>query len=404
MEDTAWQSPCQTASGFGTLSSIDQLAVQITVRACCPRLIYKGVLTMEKKFLNVAIIGCGNIAGAYGKTLQPYPQIKILGATDIDLARAETYVATFGGRAYPSVEAILEDPAVDLVINLTIHHAHYTVISQCLNAGKDVYSEKPLSLTSEEAQSLVKLAQEKGRRLSCAPITILGEAQQTAWKAIRDGMLGTVRLAYAEVNWGRIESWHPAPGPFYQVGPLFDVGVYPLTILTTIFGPARRITGFGKVLFPDRVTKEGVPFHITTPDFAVAAIEFANGSVARLTTNFYVGHHSKQKGIEFHGDLGSLYLSDWQNFHGEVEFAEFGRGSEYKAIPYVKEPYNGTEWSRGVLDIAGAINENRPQRITGAQAAHVVDILCAVQNSFEQGKPIEIASDFVQPMPMEWAV
>ncbi len=359
---------------------------------------------MEKKSLNVAIIGCGNIAGAYGKTLQPYAHIKLLGATDIDFKRAEAYVATYGGHAYPSVEAILEDPAVDLVINLTIHHAHYTVIAQCLNAGKHVYSEKPLALTSEEAQNLVKLAQEKGLHLSCAPITILGEAQQTVWKAIRDGMAGTVRLVYAEVNWGRIESWHPAPGPFYQVGPLFDVGVYPLTILTTIFGPARRITSFGKVLFPDRVTREGIPFHIETPDFAVAAIEFANGTVVRLTTNFYVGHHSKQRGLEFHGDLGSLYLSDWQSFDGSVEFAEFGRDHEYKAIPYVKEPYKGTEWSRGVLDIADAINENHPQRITGMQAAHVVDILCAIQNSFEQGRPIEISSAFIQPRPMDWAV
>ncbi len=356
---------------------------------------------MEKKPLAIAIVGCGNIAGAYAKTLQPYPQIKLLGATDIDLKRAEEYVATYGGRVYPSLEAILEDEEVELVVNLTIHHAHAAVITQCLNAGKDVYSEKPLALTSAEAQGLVKLAKEKGRNLSCAPITILGEAQQTAWKAIRDGQLGTVRLAYADVNWGRIESWHPAPGPFYAVGPLFDVGVYPLTILTTIFGPARNVTAFGKVLFPDRVTKEGVPFHIETPDFAVAAIEFANGSVARLTTNFYVSHQSKQRGIEFHGDRGSLYLSDWQNFHGKVEFSTFG--SNYEEVPYVKEPYHGTEWSRGVLDMADALNEGRPQRITGAQAAHVVDILCAIQDSFQQGHPVAISSDFAQPEPMDWA-
>jgi predicted dehydrogenase len=219
-----------------------------------------------------------------------------------------------------------------------------------------------------------------------------------------------VRVAYAEVNWGRIESWHPAPGPFYEVGPLFDVAVYPLTILTTIFGPARSMTAFGKVLYPDRVTQEGVPFHITTPDFSIAAIEFANGAVARLTTNFYVSFQSKQRGIELHGDKGSLFLSNWHDFNGTVEYADFG--GTYEPLPYVKEPYAGNtaedphagvEWSRGVLDMAEAMQENRPQRITGAQAAHVVDIVCGIQTAFREGRRVEITSEFPQPAPMDWA-
>lgn len=373
---------------------------------------------MTQQALNIAIVGCGNIAKAYGKSLQPYPQLKLVGATDHFLHLAEDYVATFGGKVYPTVDDLLADEEVDLVINLTIHKAHVEVITKCLNAGKDVFSEKPIALTSEEAWQLVALAKEKGRRFGCAPITILGEGQQTAWKAIRDGLLGTVRVAYAEVNWGRIESWHPAPGPFYEVGPLFDVAVYPLTILTTIFGPARSVTAFGKVLYPDRVTKEGVPFHITTPDFSIAAIEFASGAVARLTTNFYVGFHSKQtRGIEFHGDNGSLYLSDWHNFDGKVEYAGFSgtwpdANTAYKQLPWVKEPYTGdvkadphagVEWCRGVLDMSEAMQENRPQRITGAQAAHVVDIVLAIQKAAAEGQRVQISSEFPQPAPMEWA-
>lgn len=356
---------------------------------------------MSIKPLHIAIIGCGNIAGAYAKTLQPYTHIKLLGATDIDLTRAQSYVDTYGGRAYQSIEEILADDAVDLIVNLTIHHAHYSVIKQALNAGKHVFSEKPLALSSEEGWELVALASQKGLRLACAPATILGEAQQTAWKTIRDGKLGTVRLAYAEVNWGRIESWHPAPSPFYEVGALFDVGVYPLTIMTSIFGPARSATAFGRVLFPDRVTKEGVPFHIETPDFVTATIEFANGSVARLTTNFYVGHHSKQQGIEFHGDLGSLHLESWQNFHSPVWFSEFNK--EYEPVPAIKEVFQGTEWSRGLVEMVEAIQTERPQRITGTQAAHVVDILSAVKQSYTEGHPVKITSEFVQPEPMDWA-
>jgi predicted dehydrogenase len=360
-------------------------------------------MKMERQPLRVAVVGCGNIASGYGKTLQPYTrQIQLVGATDLDLERAESFVASYGGRVYPSLQAVLDDPEVDLVLNLTIHHAHFGVIEQCLNHGKDVFSEKPLALSGEEAQALVELARRKGRRLGCAPSTILGEVQQTLWKAIRDGLPGTLRLAYAEVNWGRIESWHPAPGPFYEVGALFDVGVYPLTILTTIFGPARRASGFGTVLYPNRQTRAGVAFHIDTPDFVVAVIEFANGTLARLTTNFYVGHHSKQQGIEFHGDRGSLYLSDWQDFSGKIEFAEFG--GTYETLPYVKEPHKGPEWCRGLLDMADAIAEQRPHRLSGEQAAHVVELMCAIKTSYEEQRPVEITSSFPQPAPMEWAL
>ena len=165
-----------------------------------------------------------------------------------------------------------------------------------LNAGKHVHSEKPLAMTYAEAKALVDLAQAKGLRLSCSPITFMGEAQQTAWKAIREGRLGPVRVVYAEANHGRIESWHPNPEPFYQVGALFDVGVYLLTLVTTMFGPARRATAYATVLYPDRVTKEGRPFHIATPDWVVAAVELANGTVVRLTTNFYVERPGQAEG------------------------------------------------------------------------------------------------------------
>lgn len=355
---------------------------------------------MSDKVFRVGVVGCGNIASGYGKTLAPYEHIEIAGASDIDPKRAESFVEQFGGQAYPTLEAMLADDTVDAILNLTIHHAHFDVITQCLNAGKHVHSEKPLAMTYAEAKALVDLAAAKGLRLSCSPITYMGEAQQTAWKVIREGTLGQVRVIYAEVNHGRVESWHPAPGPFYEVGSLFDVAVYPLTMVTTIFGPARRVTAYGKVLKADRVTKDGIPFHIDTPDWSVAAVELADGTVVRLTTNFYVSNRSKQRGIEFHGDEASLFLESWQNFDAAVEVAPFGK--PYEPVPYVKEPYKGTEWGRAVVELADAIAADRPQRATGAQAAHVVEILEAIDSSMKQGRPVEISSTFTPPAPMEW--
>lgn len=357
---------------------------------------------MSDEKLGVAIIGCGNIAGPYARDLAAYPQINLVGFSDLDYPRAEALAEQYHGRAYRSIDEMLADEAVELVVNLTIHHAHTEVVTRCLEAGKHVHSEKPLSLTYEEAAGLVQLAKEKGLRLGCSPFTFMGEAQQTAWKLINEGRLGPVRVVYAEVNHGRIESWHPAPGPFYQVGALFDVGVYPLTILTAMFGPARKVLAYGRVLYPDRVTKEGVAFHIDTPDFVVAAIELQNGTLVRLTTNFYVSGKTKQRGIEFHGDLASLHLSSWQVFDATVEYAQFGQS--YEPVSLVKEPYHGTEWGRAVLDMAAAIRQNRPHRATGEQAAHVVEILCAIAKSVETGRPVELQSDFLAPTMMEWAL
>jgi predicted dehydrogenase len=131
------------------------------------------------------------------------------------------------------------------VVNLTVHHAHYEVTHRALEAGRHVYSEKPLALRSGGARELVDLAVTRGLRLGCSPSTILGEAQQTAAAWIRAERLGPVRAIYADVSWGRIETWHPAPEPFYEVGAMVDVAVYPLTLATAMIGPARSVRAWG---------------------------------------------------------------------------------------------------------------------------------------------------------------
>jgi len=355
--------------------------------------------------IGVAIIGCGNIAEAYAENLVTYPQIQLIGVTDLEIERATHLAQKFNCRPYPTAEALLADDNIDIVVNLTIHQAHKEITTQALKAGKHVHSEKPLALTHPDAQALVELANTTNLRLGCSPFTIMGEGQQTAWKVIREGRLGKIRVAHAEVNWGRIEVWHPNPKPFYQVGPLFDVGVYPLSILTAIFGPARRVQAYGQILHPQRQTKKGVPFHVETPDYVVAALQLASGTVVRLTANFYVSHQSKQPpGLEFHGDDGSLYLSNWHNFDGVVEFAKFGQ--PYQPVPWLKAPYQGSrgvEWGRAVLDMAQAILEQRPHRATGEQAAHIVEILEAITKSMAQNQPVQLFSDFTPPEPMDWA-
>jgi predicted dehydrogenase len=356
---------------------------------------------MDSGRLRIAIVGCGNIAEPYARNLVTFPQLELLGYADLEPARAEALAARYGGRVYPSLDAILADPAVDLVVNLTIHHAHYAVSKAILEAGKHLMSEKPLALTYAEAAELVRLAEARGLRIGGTPFTFLGEGQQTAMKLVREGRIGKVRVAYAEVNWGRIETWHPNPAPFYDVGPLFDVGVYPLMLLTALFGPARQVQAYGRVIHPDRVTKGGEPFTIATPDFGVTMVEFGDGAVARLTTNFYVLNKASQQGVELHGDLGSLRLSTWFESNATVSVADFG--SPYDEVPPLREPFAGLRWGMNVAEIADALREGRPHRATGEHAAHVVEILGAAAASMASHRPVALESTFAIPEPMEWA-
>ena len=352
--------------------------------------------------LGIGIIGCGNIAGAYAADLLAHPEVRLVAATDLDPARATAFAAKHGIRAHATIADLLADDDIGLVVNLTVHHAHYAVTKQALEAGRHVYSEKPLALEPAEARELVELARRNGVRLGCAPMTFLGEAQQTVGALIKAGRLGPVRAVYADVNWGRIETWHPAPEPFYDVGVMVDVGVYPLTIVTAFLGPVRTVSARGWYLQPERVKTDGGTFRIGSPDLIISTLDLASGTVVRLTTSFYVGKPVKQQAaVEFHGDIGALALESFQEFDAAVEFGE-DRG-EFAPVPYVREPYHGTAWARGAVDMAQAIREGRPHRVTGEQAAHVVDILAAARESMRTSAPVEIASDFPSPALMEWA-
>lgn len=355
--------------------------------------------------LRVAVVGCGNIANAYGQALRAYREIEIVGATDLDPARARVWTEQNGGKAFPSLAAVLADRTVEAVVNLTIQPAHVEVVTRALEAGKHVHSEKPLAPTYAEADRMVALADAKGLRLSCAPVTWLGEAQQTAWKLIRDGRLGTPRVAYANVNWGRIESWHPNPMPFYAVGPVFDVGVYPLSLLTAWFGPVARVTAGGGVVLPERRTKDGGEFTLTTEDWTVAVLEFRSGMRARLTANFYVGLPCDNlAGLEVHGDAGSL-ATTWYAATAPVRFGPFG--GRYQRVWPVREPVGRDEWwvdwGAGLLELWRALRNGTPHPTTGAQAAHVVEVIELIHRSIRERRALDPVSSFAPPEPLAWA-
>jgi predicted dehydrogenase len=350
--------------------------------------------------MRAAIVGCGDIAERYATRIAAHEPLTLLGVTDVLPERAERLARAFDVRQYPALDDVLADDDVQLVVNLTAPASHAAVTAAALEAGKHVHTEKPVALRYEEARELAELAKRNGMRLSCAPTTVLGEAQQTAWKLVRDGAIGKVRVAYAEANWGRIESWHPSPQGLYAVGPLVDVGVYPLTLLTAIFGPVRRVTAYETKLEPERVTKANEPFALGAPDFVAAVLELEVGLVARVTATFWV-RPGRQRGLELHGDEASLYLASWGEFDSRLDTS--ADGETYTAVPLVREPYRGIDWGRALVDLAEAIEDGRPHRASAEHAAHVVEVMEAIGRAGIEERPVGVGSDFERPLPMEWA-
>ena len=261
---------------------------------------------MPERALRVAVVGCGNISGPYGETMSAYPSVRIAGATDVDRSLSAAFVDRFGGVVYPSLDDVLGRPERRC-------HRESHLPGRPRGGGS-----RGAPRRQARAQREAPRRELCGRPVACRarggcgpppfvlPITFMGEAQQTMWRLVESGAIGAVRVAYAEVNGNRIESWHPRPEPFYRIGPFADVGVYPLTILTAMFGPARRVTAFGRSSIPTGRTMDGGCF---TPGGAGLRRRGRRARERNGRTShgeLYVCHLAKQGGIELHGDLGSI--------------------------------------------------------------------------------------------------
>jgi len=341
----------------------------------------------------VAFLGSGNIANGYAAGIDRHPELTLLGVFDLDQSKRDAFASEHACASYGSLAELAAD-APAIAVNLTPAPYHYAATRDLIAHGLHVFSEKPVALDTAQARELVALASAASVRLACAPSVWLGRAALAAARALEAGDVGTVRLVNAEVSQGRIESWHPAPRSFYQVGPVVDAGIYPLAYLTALLGPVRSVSAVGTTVLSHRRTIEGESFSPDVADAWVAVLTFASGPLLRLSCNFYVGSETVGRAIDFHGDSGSLRLADWIMPGSPILRAGFGQ-------PFtVSDPGDSTlpiDWSLGLADLAAAIAEDRPHRTGAEHAVHVVDILVAIERSAGRGETITIHSDFPAP-------
>ena len=358
---------------------------------------------METK-VKLGIIGTGDIFHAYVRGCRVFDVLEIAACADIDRRKAEAKAEEFDVPRVCSVEDLVADPEIQIIVNLTVPKAHAEVSLAAISAGKHVYSEKPLAVTRRDGQQVLAAAREKGVLLGCAPDTFLGGAQQTCRKLIDDGWIGepVAAVAFLPGHGHGPESWHPNPDFFYQVGggPMLDVGPYYITALIHLLGPVKRVAGLARISFPERIATSqwhrGLRIAVEVPTHVTGALDFVSGPLATIITSFDIWA-ARLPNLEVYGSEGSLSATDPGAFHGSVLIRRAG-ADEWSEMPLT----HSTEVERGigVADLAYAIASGRPHRASGELAYHALDVMQAFEESSETGRHIEITSRCSRPAPL----
>jgi predicted dehydrogenase len=344
--------------------------------------------------VGIGIIGCGNISEAYLKAASHFPILDIRGIADVRREAADARASQFGLRAM-SVDALLADPSIEIVINLTIPAAHVAVGLQALTAGTHVHSEKPLGLTTAEARPLLQLARERGLRVGCAPDTFLGGSHQTCRKLVDEGAIGSPLAGSAFFMCPGHERWHPNPAFYYARGggPMLDMGPYYITALVNLIGPVARVSGSATMARTERtITSEplkGTRIPVEVATHVAGTLEFVSGATVSIATSFDV-HKHRHRPIELYGTDGSLSVPDPNRFFGTIEIATATK--DWTELP-TEHPYaSGNYRIIGVADLAHALRSGRPHRASGELAFHVLEVMEAFQTSSDQGIHVTIES------------
>lgn len=399
--------------------------------------------------MKIGVIGCGYVFDHYMTTIARHPELQIAAVTDRDPARAQAVGRYYGLRVHETNEALLADPEVAIVANFTSIESHHEVSRAALLAGKHVYSEKPLTMTMDQARDLVALAAERGLRLSCAPSNALSATVQTLWKIVADGAIGDPRIVYAEFDDNPVwrlapETWRSrsgAPWPYlheYEMGCTWEHAGYHLGWLCAIFGPVRSVTSFSKVTLPDKTDRELHP--ADTPDYATASLDFHSGVVARLTFSIAAPTDHRMRIVGTRGVAAAdtyrdydcpVYLEPFDPVtlkarnmravrrHSLLQWP-FGVGGRRVPLAPAVHPgtragagFDGPAWSpktwakrlrraqfgqqdkcAGLVELLAALREDRPHYPSTEFTLHVTELTFAIQGAGPDGAAHRMETSF----------
>jgi predicted dehydrogenase len=359
----------------------------------------------EEKRLNVAVVGAGMISSVYLANLTGFKVVKVKAVADIIPEKAQKMAGDFNVEKSCSVEEVLEDPNIDLIVNITVPKAHAEISLKAISAGKNVYSEKPLATNREDGKKLLEAARTHDVRVGCAPDTFLGGGFQTARKLLDDGWIGKPVAAVAfRADHGPDE--HPNGAFFYQKGggPLFDMGPYYLTDLVNLLGSAKKVTAMTRISYPERTELSKPPWgkivNVEVPTLITGSIEFHSGVLCATVNTFDVwGTHLPH--IEIYGTTGSISVPNPNRYGGNTLIKRVDQENWSEVPPmggFINDPmdFRGI----GVLDMVLAILGKREHRANLNVAYHVLDIMQSYYDSAESEKVAHVDSTCKRPEPL----
>jgi predicted dehydrogenase len=354
----------------------------------------------------IGVVGCGTVFGRYVGGMARFPELRVAGCADLLPERALAAAEEHAVAAYSSVQDLIASSDVDVVVNLTPPSAHAAVTAAALDAGKHVYVEKPMAATLADALRLAERARDAGLLLGSAPDTFLGGANQTARRAIDDGLIGAPIGVAAFVTASKPETWHPDPTFLFQpgAGPALDLGPYYITSIVNLLGPIRAVAGSARIGSPTRVVtspqRRVESITVTTPTHLSATLEFESGVIGTFLASFDIWDHHLPF-IEVYGSTGTLTAPDPNGYDGDVLIKP--RTSEaWRALPPViamATAMSSTDQSMrgaGVADLVGALN-GQPHRASAALACHVLEALEAIETSSRERRVVELATRCDRP-------
>ena len=339
--------------------------------------------------MRVGIIGCGNISETYFECQNLFNNFSVVACADINIEAAKKSAEKYNVNAF-SVDDILSNEDVDLIINLTIPAAHKEIIIKSLNAGKHCFSEKPLAMSFSEGLEISELAISKNLYVGCAPDTFLGAAGQKARSLIEDNAIGNVVLGTFNLMSHGMEHWHPNPDFFFKpgAGPVFDVGVYYITQLVNLIGPIKSISSLSGTATPERIItsepRNGEKIKVETPTTLMGTLEFHNNAKIQFFCSWDVWKH-KHSTIELYGLEGSMIVPDPNFFSGDIlishkeeDWQIINNDKMLLGIPN-KTDNNGSKIANyrgiGLSDMIDAIHNQRQSRCSLDLAVHVLEAM-----------------------------
>ena len=368
---------------------------------------------------NIGVIGCGNIAETYFKSQNYFNNINFIACADIKQRSADNCAKQNNIKSM-SVDDLLNNDDIDVILNLTIPQAHYEISVRALSAGKHVYSEKPMAIKLSDAKKIIELANKKKLYFGNAPDTFLGGGGQLSRKLVDDETIGDILTGNFIFAFSGVQTFHPNPESWFQVGggPVIDMGPYFFTTLVNLLGPAKNVRARG-VKFSSKRTieigpKAGREFSIDIPTSCMMDIEFHNGSIIQGFLSFDVQNHARNH-MELYGSKGSIVVPDPNMFGGPVLISK-ELGSEWKEFSVeqmhlgktniVNHSGRSNEAPRqsnyrgiGLSEMIYALEKNEPHRCSGELALHVLDIIDTVINAAKKNEEVEIQSTCKRPKP-----